>query len=108
MFKTCPVCGVRFYADEPWKRTCLPCWKRSKSADDGFVRIPAHDLQRLRDDLAYWRNAAQNPPAATIPRSFKALINDIIKLAHPDRHGGNDPLATRVTQELLELRREIA
>jgi hypothetical protein len=34
----------------------------------------------------------------------KELLHDLIQLCHPDRHSGRVDLATRVTQQLLELR----
>jgi len=34
------------------------------------------------------------------------LLHDLIQLCHPDRHSGRVDLATRVTQQLLELREQ--
>lgn len=80
----CPTCGEKFFQDEPWKRTCLPCWKSRKFAETAEA----------------WRPP---PPAPVIPGDMLARL---IRLCHPDRHGGSEA-ANVATCWLLEQRKEL-
>lgn len=33
--RQCETCGVAFFADQYWKRLCLPCWKRLRGIEPG-------------------------------------------------------------------------
>lgn len=80
--KTCPVCGNHFHQDQPWKKTCLSCWKQRKGIETATAPAPA---------------------APAIPPDMLARL---IRLCHPDRHGGSEA-ATVATQWLLEQRKEL-
>ncbi len=83
-YTACPTCGTEFFQDEPWKRTCLPCWKQRKGIETGEAR---------------------HPPAAapTIPGDMLARL---IRLCHPDKHGGSEA-ANVATAWLLDRRKEL-
>ena len=73
------MCGIKFYPNEDWKRICLPCYKKSKT--------PAREKE-----IIYI-----NQP---IPPD---ILNKLIRLAHPDKHG-NSPVSNEITAYLLKLR----
>lgn len=81
-YAKCPACGNHFHQDQPWKKTCLPCWKHRKAIAD----------------------TAPPPPARpAIPGDVLRLL---LQLVHPDRHGGS-PASVKATQWLLEQRKEL-
>jgi len=80
-FATCPVCADSYFKDQPWKRTCLSCYLRTK----GKSAPPARQLPA---------------PAAPIPAD---MVRRLIQLCHPDRHG-NSEASNTATRFLLQLR----
>lgn len=119
---SCATCGDRFErpASDAWKRLCVACWRRGKSAqapasDDRYTAgFTAGRLAGLRDRLdAYARGveagraqalADAAKPAAAAATFDKARLRQLLQLCHPDRHGGAE-LATAVTTWLLSLRK---
>ena len=94
---TCPNCGDRFHKDQPWKKTCLPCWKESKRAE-------RDELLELREEVAehrrLLREALAQKAAVRIPAEMLARL---VRLCHPDKHG-NSEAANTATQWLLAQR----
>lgn len=124
-YKICETCGESFFHDpgHEWKTVCVSCFKRKKSAERGGydpdqVIVDRLELAKLRRDAEFYRNmyfsalAERNgyrpTSGSNILERISPLLKDMIVLCHPDRHGGNDPRATRVTQTLLELRQEVS
>jgi hypothetical protein len=83
-FHTCPACQQKFWRepDETWKRVCLACWKRTKGQE---------------------RPRAAEPPAPAAPTIPEEMLGRLIRLCHPDRHGGSEA-STKATQWLLSQR----
>lgn len=107
---TCTRCGSRFYRepDAEWKRLCLDCWKATKART-------AHRTKGDADECLRWyRNGFEAGRAAALVEvspSGEATIDaarlrQLIRLCHPDLHGGSD-LATGVTAWLLGLREKV-
>lgn len=104
---TCCDCGAGFYREpaETWKRRCLGCWKDSKAA-----YRPMGEEEAMR----WYRNGFEAGRAAALAEvspSGEATIDaarlrQLIRLCHPDLHGGSD-LATGVTAWLLGLREKV-
>lgn len=127
-YKYCEDCGESFHHDygQEWKTLCIKCFKRRKSMERGesdpdSVFVDRVELARLRRDVEFYRGsyfsllAEQNgyrpsQPSAglNVLEKLRPLISDLLFLAHPDKHGGNDPRATRATQALLDLRKEVS
>ena len=124
-YKYCADCGESFFHDhgQEWKTVCVSCFKRKKSAERGGydpdqVIVDRLELAKLRRDAEFYRGlyftalAERNgyKPASdpNILDKLKPLISDLILLCHPDKHGGSDPRATRATQALLDIRREVS
>ena len=128
-YKYCSDCGECFHYDlgQEWKDLCLKCFKRRKAmerneSDPDSVVVSRVELAKLRQEAGFYKNhyfsllASQNgygptpPPSAgsKILEKLSPLIKDLILLCHPDKHGGNDPRATRATQALLDLRKEVS
>lgn len=124
-YKFCEDCGESFHHDygEEWKTVCIKCFKRRKSMERGesdpdSVFVDRFELNRLRRDAEFYKGqyftllASQNGYRPTsdlnILEKIRPLISDLILLCHPDKHGGNDPRATRATQALLDLRKEVS
>lgn len=111
---TCPSCGREFYQDEPWKKTCLSCWKASKCADR-TITIDADEVKEMRQQVEslqqqvfdlYGENFRLKKNQSALPSGMKDRIKDLIFLAHPDKHDGS-PKATEITRWLLDVRREV-
>lgn len=108
-YAACTRCGTSFFRDndEQWKKLCLSCWKETKAprrnaqADDDAVFMRGY-LQGLEQG----RRAAMaehRDGGATLDAE---RLRQLIRLCHPDLHGGSD-LATRVTAWLLDLRKRV-
>lgn len=100
----CPTCGDEFDQDEPWKKTCLACWRKRKGISSGT----SDELLRLQDENSALRQmlacqvAVQRQPAIE-----PEMLGRLIRLCHPDRHQGSEA-ANIATAWLLEQRRGAA
>jgi CO/xanthine dehydrogenase Mo-binding subunit len=116
----CDLCEKPFVADEGWKRKCLICWKgesgyEKTKGDQAFAMMQDAyvELEEALEDVEVQLAAAEVQLSAA--RSSKKgapvgknqltqeRVKQLIKLAHPDRHG-NNVLSTEVTKWLLSLR----
>lgn len=108
---TCTRCGSRFYREPEaeWKRLCLDCWKATKARTTQRTKADADEsLSWYRRGFEAGRSAAmaEGGPAGTATIDAQRL-RQLIRLCHPDLHGGSD-LATGVTAWLLDLRKGVA
>lgn len=92
---TCPTCGNRYDQDQPWKKTCLPCWQKKKRAEQSYSGTN-EEVQKLRDEVLRLR-MAEPPPIAP------DMLSRLIRLCHPDKHG-NSEAANEATAWLLAQR----
>ncbi len=98
--KRCATCGQMFEADAAWKRTCLPCWKASKNAQDGPQGArPTYDLAKALEIELRATQAALK--AAEIPIEMLRLL---AQLCHPDRNN-QSPASVRAMQWINERRK---
>jgi hypothetical protein len=54
VWRACLQCGRDFFADEEWKRLCLPCWKHKNlrgPRDDPALLRRVRELERECDRL---------------------------------------------------------
>lgn len=103
---TCPQCGQPFYQDEHWKRICYDCW----CVNNGKTR------RRSRSNFNYGGNYsagqdrrynASHNASQEAPKPISAdLLKRLIHLCHPDKHG-NSPMSVEVTQQLLQMKKEM-
>ena len=100
----CPTCGAEFEQDEPWKKTCLACWKKrngiSPGASDELLRLRAENStlrQMLACQAAVQRQTTIEPD----------MLGRLIRLCHPDQHGGSES-SVKATQWLLKQREVMA
>ena len=111
----CRSCNLPFYRNEDWKVTCLICFKSERGYDlyagdkqmlllqDGM-----HDLTEKMKEYAHdgetWKRRAVKEKKKRMPIT-KEQLKDLIRLCHPDKHGGTKK-ATEITQWLLSLKEE--
>lgn len=129
--RDCDLCEKPFVADEAWKRKCLLCWKEENNYElgkgdrafelmrDAFLDAKTDVVNALRRaeraeaEAAKARNAFRKVRAALDRERAKPKrgsgeltperVKQLIRLCHPDRHGGNET-SHEVTKWLLELR----
>lgn len=111
---TCRDCGFSFPKNEAWATRCIGCFKKSKGyarviADNSFLWAQ-HEMRRLELKLkqAQQELAARGPQsrpsaAASSDGISDELLEDIVRLCHPDLHS-NSERATKAAQALLSLR----
>ena len=94
--RRCNVCDSFFLPRQGLEKTCFPCWRDKKTRADFAerVRIVRVDVPVLRVD-----------PRLPDVDNWQTMLMRLIKLAHPDRHGGSQE-ANDVTRWLLEERRK--
>jgi hypothetical protein len=106
MSRRCKACGTTLPHEAPHYVTfCKPCFANSKRDEE----------KRMREDLDQWRARALRAEArlnmsdsgkrgaSNIEGFTKRSAMALIKLCHPDKHGG-DAEANRITAWLLKLR----
>lgn len=93
--KTCQLCGRTFYPDAHWKTLCLPCYKKTKARENEATS----ELTELRSENYRLRSMLTHSHGAIPP----GILNSLIRLAHPDRHG-NSKAANDATAWLLSQR----
>lgn len=86
-WKACTKCGNEFYADQSWKRICIPCWKESKGINN---------KRPFESPFRY-----QPPPQQ--PLIDAEMLRRLIFLCHPDKHN-NSQAAKLATEWLLKQR----
>lgn len=91
MIKHCELCGEIFYPAQTWKTLCLPCYKKTKAQEE---------VAQLRIENYRLRTMLTNHSTGAIPPT---MLNQLIRLAHPDRHG-NSHAANDATAWLLSQR----
>lgn len=101
---TCPVCGKSFEKDEPWKKTCLPCWQKKKRAEES----PFSGTDELLDARLEIKVLRQQLSTMLLLRPKTVgiepdMLARLIRLCHPDLHSGSEA-STKATQWLLEQR----
>jgi hypothetical protein len=104
LIRTCADCGTRFRAFGPRQRRCRPCFRALKERDEAEARQATYEAGW---DSAYDEGWDSGYRGGRLSVVTEALLHDLIQLCHPDRHSGRVDLATRVTQQLLELRERI-
>jgi hypothetical protein len=104
LIRTCADCGTRFRAPGLRQRRCRPCFRALKERDEVEARQDAYDAGWDGAYDAGWDGGYRSGRLSVLT---EALLRDLIQLCHPDRHSGRVDLATRVTQQLLELRERI-
>lgn len=109
--KKCQKCGCGFFADEPWKKICLDCWRREKNREKGKA---SEEFRRALDQdaeiyvLRVKVSSLETQLQREIEKAAKKTIppdklNALIRLSHPDRHGGS-AVSNEITAWLLGLR----
>ena len=98
--RRCSKCGDYFETDAAWKRTCLPCWKATKNAQEGANGArTGYDLTKaLEIEL---RAAKAALKAAEIPTEILRLLT---QLCHPDRNNQSEA-SVRAMQWINERRK---
>lgn len=116
IYKTCKGCNKPFPAqfDKTNSGYCPPCFETYKQQER--IRMEQQwETQRQRERSAnyqVWRTQgiwhgffdlwkAEHQEA--MPKLESDFIKQLLMLCHPDKHA-NSPLATKVTQKLLEMR----
>lgn len=96
-WRDCPECGEEFYQDQPWKRTCLPCWQEAKNGTPRHPREGAAELaalrfenDRLQRQITQLKYRLTQPMAAPRPTFTADMLARLIRLCHPDRHHGSE------------------
>lgn len=84
----CADCGRLFERDAEWKVRCFPCWLRTKKRDGATADANRRGAREVLDD------------------EFAENLPELIRLCHPDRHGGSTA-SNRITAWLLGLRRRL-
>lgn len=111
----CKDCGFPFPKSEQWASRCIGCFKKSKGynrviADNCFLWAQ-HELRRLelklkeaQQELAAAQALGSRAPAAALSGGVSdELLQDLVRLCHPDLHN-NSERATKATQALLTIR----
>ncbi len=111
----CCDCGLAFHREdsETWKTRCIPCFKKSKRAEqqpDVYWLRRAEAAESLAADLRnqyntllaeFERIAGLERPRYTssLDRELADNWRALVQLDHPDKHGGS-VAANRITQWL--------
>lgn len=101
--RLCVVCGGSFIPRQGWERKCYTCWRNNYT--------PADFAEKVRIEYQTKYVEVEVPVCIDNPRlpnvcEWEAMIMRLIKLAHPDRHGGSQE-SNDVTRWLLEQRRKV-
>lgn len=96
-WSTCRGCGKRFWREpgETWKVRCVTCWRASKNVGAIELSLARERIAMLEAEIQFLRERKGIPAE---------MLSRLIRLCHPDRHGGNDA-STVATQWLLGLRK---
>jgi hypothetical protein len=114
--RECECCHTPFVAAKGFERLCPVCFKIDRGydlyvGDKALLRLQeqyhkqAAEMAQLTDRYTRVRQKAKSlMQAAASPLTAKK-VEKLIRLCHPDKHGGS-ALATEVTQWLLSQRRK--
>jgi hypothetical protein len=111
VIRDCDLCERPFPAEEHWQNKCLICWKEEKEyklnkADQAFIAMQAAYVDLQAELVAAKKAAKKKPVSNPSPEGMsQKRIHALIKLCHPDRHGGSEA-ATEMTKWLLSQRRK--
>ncbi|MBK7423578.1 MAG: hypothetical protein IPJ48_11015 [Propionivibrio sp.] len=97
---TCSTCGNRYQRDEPWKRTCLPCWKKRKRAEQNSAPGTSNELLKARLEILKLQAELSVLRLATTRAIEPGMLAQLIRLCHPDKHG-NSQGSNKATAWLL-------
>ncbi|MBF0628910.1 MAG: hypothetical protein HQL91_11900 [Magnetococcales bacterium] len=86
----CDKCGRSFYPKQGWEARCFPCWRVEQKTSVAYPNASRGVDPRLPD-----------------PDEWQDMLMRLVKLCHPDRHGGTQE-ANTVTRWLLEQRERLA
>ena len=106
----CRECNRSYPQRESWAKRCVLCFKEDRgygllSGDLSFLWAQM-EIERLREEiieLAVREVQQEAAPPALLTLNF---IRELLSLTHPDRHK-NSERSTRITQQLLELRKTL-
>jgi hypothetical protein len=106
----CRECNRAFPQKESWAKKCVLCFKEDRgyallSGDMSFLWAQM-EIERLREENARLAHRRVKPPADPTSVLTPEFIRELLSLTHPDRHK-NSERATRVTQQLLDLRKTL-
>ncbi|WP_201216138.1 hypothetical protein [Halochromatium roseum] len=96
--KQCTHCGDWFVPKFSNANLCYSCWQKREVAFHSYDRL-IDELHELRAENADLKTRSLAPLRSIPPE----LIPKLIRLCHPDRHGGS-AIANDVTRWLLEQR----
>jgi hypothetical protein len=103
--RSCAGCGRSFTPSASYYRYCSECFKARMVDEQKRERRRAFEAGYA----AGWSAAQKQANGSSSSRFDRDLVRDLIRLRHPDLHPPErSPLATRVTQALLDLRRGAA
>ena len=94
----CQNCG-EYAGAEHWRRYCSYCFKEMKRKQEAEKDERIEQLEYENRLLRMQQTV--RPVNGALPSE---RVRELLSLCHPDKHGGS-PLATKVTQWLLTLKR---
>lgn len=101
MMTTCPQCQEPYFKRGDWQTICPACFGKSKRAERDALLA---ELDALEDENASLRaELAQVRALAVRPAIPPDMLGRLIRLCHPDKHGGSQA-ANDATQWLLAQR----
>lgn len=119
----CCDCGKSFLReiDEDWKTRCIPCFKKSKRAEqqeedrywpdraaaaESLASTLQHQLAAQAQTIRQLAALQAARPASSLDRELSEHWRALVQLVHPDKHGGSQG-ATRLTQWLNDVKRRL-
>jgi hypothetical protein len=106
----CRECNRPFPQKESWSKKCVLCFKEDRgygllSGDLSFLWAQL-EIERLREEIMELAVREVQPPVDPTALMTPVFIREVLSLTHPDRHK-NSERSTRITQQLLELRKTL-
>jgi hypothetical protein len=89
--KKCHHCGDWFRPKFSTAKLCFPCWRKREQA--------LAEYDSLQSEISLLKSMIERRETSIPPE----VLNKLIRLCHPDRHGGSK-LANETTVWLLEQR----
>ena len=89
----CQTCGTFFEQDEPWKKICFSCWKKSPRGKEKAKEFrQQYKPNEIREAIRYEK---------VFPD--KEMLKRLIQLCHPDKHN-NSEASGKATSWLLSIK----